>query len=204
MAVVNSRGKASIKDGPSCKFRCFSASQEALLPVVRNSRRHNMESLKGLTTPQMVDAILSSLPKKAKIVRLHVAGDFYSLAYLHAWLEVARRRPNIGFYAYTKSLHFVQKILPLCSNARLSRGQLTPNFKVTASRGGKYDHLIEVLNIREAKVIFDPSETNLEIDDNDSHAATLGGSFALMIHGVQPAGSIGAKIHYATKIKKSA
>lgn len=37
------------------------------------------------------------------LVRIHVAGDFYSAAYVHQWAEVARRCPGTKFYAYTRS-----------------------------------------------------------------------------------------------------
>ena len=73
-----------------------------------------------------------------------------------------------------------------------SNGVLLPNFMITASRGGKYDHLIEPLNMREAVVVNYDSEATMDIDHDDSHAATMGGSFNLLIHNTQPAGSIAA------------
>jgi hypothetical protein len=50
--------------------------------------------------------ISESLPPEATIVRIHVSGDFYSEAYFLAWIDVAKQRPDVKFYAYTKSLHF--------------------------------------------------------------------------------------------------
>jgi hypothetical protein len=35
-------------------------------------------------------------------VRIHDSGDFYSRAYLSAWLEIMRARQRTRFYAYTK------------------------------------------------------------------------------------------------------
>jgi len=197
-AIVNPlTGRATIQDGKNCQFRCFSASQEVLLPNVRKSRQENLATLRGKSTPQIVELILSAIPKNAKIIRLHVSGDFFSLGYLKAWLIVASRRPDLKIYCYTKSLHFIQSVSYNQLNPLLGRGQLTTNFRVTASRGGKFDHLIEVLGLREAKVVYSEDEANnlgLSIDHDDSHAAQLGGSFALIIHGTQPKGSIGAKI----------
>ncbi len=40
--------KVKLKDGPNTEFRCFSASQEALLPNVYAKRKHNYDTLKGL------------------------------------------------------------------------------------------------------------------------------------------------------------
>ena len=60
--------------------------------------------------------------------------------------------------------------------------------------GGKYDALANSVNMRTATVIFDETEAgNLQIDHNDSHAATIGGSFALLLHGIQPKGTKAAK-----------
>ena len=38
-----------------------------------------------------------------KYVRIHEAGDFYSDVYLDKWFEIARGRPDLIFYAYTRS-----------------------------------------------------------------------------------------------------
>jgi hypothetical protein len=191
-AIVGLNGKATIQDSPQCKFRCFSASQETLFPLVRRNRQNNLNTLKKLSLTNMVKTIMSSIPPDAKIIRLHVGGDFFNLTYLKAWIKVSLLCPHIGFYAYTKSLHLLAKALPLLPNAKLSRGQLTPNFRITASRGGKYDYLIDQLGIREAKVVYSENETTLPIDHTDEHAAKLGGSFALLIHNIQPKNSIAA------------
>jgi hypothetical protein len=66
---------------------------------------------------------------------------------------------------------------------------------MTASRGGRLDHLIDQHNLREAKVVFSEAEAEAlgyDIDHDDSHAAIPSlrdQSFALLIHGQQPAGS---------------
>ena len=69
------------------------------------------------------------------------------------------------------------------------------NFVLTASYGGRDDHMIQEFNLRSAKVVFseaEAAELGLEIDHDDSHAAKPSlrdKSFALLIHGTQPAGS---------------
>ena len=105
-AVVQPDGKRKIKDGKKTEFRCFSASQEVQYTNVYNSRKHNFDLLRNLHFEDMVELINGSLPKNAGIVRIHVAGDFFSRQYLDAWYIVALRNPKILFYAYTKSLRF--------------------------------------------------------------------------------------------------
>ena len=66
---------------------------------------------------------------------------------------------------------------------------------LTASRGGRLDHLIDEHNLRESKVVFSEAEADAlgyDIDHTDEHAAIPAlrlESFALLIHGVQPKGS---------------
>jgi hypothetical protein len=177
-----------IQDGPNTVFRCFSASQESLYPAVRKQRLHNFNIMKSLkTVEEMVQMIQSSLPKikksgEGKIVRLHVAGDFFNQKYFDAWLTVAKNNPDRIFYAYTKSLQYwVNRI-----------GEIPANFKLNASKGGKLDELIEQYNLKYAEVVYselEAMEKGLEIDHDDSHAYDYNHSFALLIHGTQPKGS---------------
>ena len=184
------RTTGKIQDGKHTQFRCFSASQEALFPSVRQQRWDNFEALKGLTTEQMASLIFLSIPTKASKVRVHVGGDFFSQAYFDAWVNVAKRMPDVIFYAYTKSLPYWI--------ARLD--SIPDNLILTASRGGRKDNLIDQYGLREARVVFSEDEAEklgLPIDHDDSHAYTKGGSFALLIHGTQPKGSAAGKAKQA-------
>lgn len=181
-----------ITDGPKTEFRCFSASQESLYPAVRKQRMGNFEALRKLrTVGEMVQEINSALPKvkrsgEGKIVRLHVAGDFFNQNYFDAWLEVARLNPERVFYAYTKSLQYWVNRL----------GQIPGNMKLNASVGGKQDNLIEMYSLKSAVVVYSEAEAadkGLEIDHDDSHAYAQDESFALLLHGTQPKGSKAAE-----------
>lgn len=187
--VVGDDDKAKIQDGPACKFRCFSASQEVQYPSTRGLRAHNFECLRKMRGWQQCrDLLAASLPPNIGVLRFHVSGDFFKLAYLQGALALANSRPDVLFYTYTKSLRFLTS-LPMW-NPQLGIFNPQGNFLLTASRGGKWDHLIHDLNLREAKVVFSEDEVgDLPIDHDDSHAATYGGSFALLLHGTQPKGS---------------
>ena len=187
-AVVQDNGKRKIRDGKHTEFRCFSASQEVQYTNVYNSRKHNFDILRKLSCGEMVDMMNQSLPTNAGIVRIHVAGDFFSQQYMEAWYTVALLNPSVLFYAYTKSLRYWLAI---------NEFPILHNFVLTASYGGRDDHLIdgENFNFRSAKVVFseaEAAELGLEIDHDDSHAARPSmrdQDFALLIHGTQPAGS---------------
>ena len=177
------RKTGKIQDGPDTEFRCFAASAEATYPSLRNMVWRNFELIKA-TLKNSVDAcadlICESLPKKFDIMRVHVGGDYFNVKYLQAWIEVAKRNPDKIFYSYSKSLHFFKQFA------------LPENLVLTASRGGKYDDMIDLHGWKEALVVYSEQEAidkGLEIDHDDTHAAFGKDNFALLIHGTQPKGS---------------
>ncbi len=186
LSKINFKTK-KLQDGPDTKFRCFSASSEALFPNVFNARKYNFDLLKKLKSKaEMAKLIIASLPKQATIVRIHVSGDFFNQNYFDAWIETAKKNPKVIFYAYTKSLPYWV--------ARLNA--IPENFKLTASKGGRMDNLIENNNLKFAEVVFTEEEAKdkgFEIDHDDSHAYASDKSFALLLHGSQPAGSVASK-----------
>ncbi len=197
--VVVLDGKRRIQDGPQCQFRCFSASQEVLFPALYDLRKHNFDVLRGCRgVSQCVEMIEQSMPANLGILRYHVGGGFFKQAYFDAAVEVARNHPERLFYAYMKNL----KVLQGHTFKDPSQGVFMDNFLITASRGGKYDRLIEPLRMREAVVILNEGDATMEIDHDDSHAATVGGSFNLLIHGTQPAGSDAAAAVAAQRKKQ--
>ena len=171
-----------ITDGKHTTVRCFEASLEAR-PNVRANAWRNFDALRSMKTREAMGAALrAALPPKANVIRVHVGGDFYNQAYFDAWLDVARAEPGRIFYAYTKSLPYWV--------ARL--GEIPANFKLTASRGGSHDDLIQAHGLREAVIVFSEAEAEalgLEIDHDERHAIQDLGSFALLVHGTQPKGS---------------
>lgn len=175
-----------IEDGPNTTFRCFSASQEVVYKNTQKQRWYNFELLRKLDKEGMVNLIQNSLPINAKVIRLHVSGDFFSPNYFISWLEIAKQNPDMLFYAYTKSLkYWIDNI-----------DKIPSNMKLTASKGGKNDNLISEYNLKFAQVVYSEQEAKdlgFEIDHDDSHAYGSDKSFALIIHGTQPKGSIAGK-----------
>ena len=199
------RETGKVTDGPDTVFRCFMASAEARSPSLRKLVWHNLELIKEAlkrdaqagfeNMPHTSQLINKSLPEKFDIMRVHVGGDYFSLQYLMAWIEVAKLNPDKVFYSYSKSLHlFKQFALP-------------ENLVLTASRGGKHDDLIDLHGWKEALVVYseeEAAERGLEIDHDDTHAAFGEENFALLIHGTQPAGSMASQALQAIKRKATA
>jgi hypothetical protein len=194
-AVVEN-GKRRIQDGEHTEFRCFAASSEVQYDAVFENRASNLQMIvdamkHGIVVDLIHNSIQFHRTRKTKKVRIHEAGDFFSLAYLDAWIEVAHRNPDLQFYCYSKSLEFFMG------------KELPANFFMTASYGGKYDHLIdEGYFTRYSKVVMNDDDANrlgLEVDHDDSHC--FGDKpFALLVHGTQPKGSTwGAAIRQRRK-----
>jgi len=180
--------KVKLRDGKDTLFRCFSASQEALLPNVYKKRKHNYDSLRGLHLNDMIHRLNTDLPEDTGILRWHVGGDFFNSDYFFAAINVAMMNPDKLFYAYTKSLRYWIQ--------HKDWADRIDNFVLTASRGGRYDDLIDNANLKTATVVLSPQEAaakGLPIDHDEYHAINNAGDFALLIHGTQPKGSAAAE-----------
>lgn len=66
-------------------------------------------------------------------VRIHDGGDFFSEAYLRAWLRIALGAPLTTFYCYTKEVAMFREVVEPDPPA---------NFRWVYSRGGRHDALI--------------------------------------------------------------
>ena len=176
--------KIRIVDGKNTKFRCYSASLEALHTNLRNSVWHNYNQLKDLHTNEMIKLIDSSIPSQARLIRVHTSGDFFNARYYNAFNAVARRNKSILFYAYTKRLQF------LVDSLHGINPPIPENFKYIASRGGKFDKYINGYPfLQSATVVYseqDAATKGLIIDYDERQAITSDKSFGLLIHGIQP------------------
>lgn len=113
----------------ACRAVCYAKQGSYTWPAVRAARAHNLEHFLAVGAERFAaDAIadLTRYVKRYDIVRVHDSGDFFSQAYLDAWLTIARAFPGTRFYCYTKSFHLDWSATP-------------SNFAVTQSQGGKFD-----------------------------------------------------------------
>lgn len=190
------KGDVEVARGEEAVFDCFAANQELQYDAVRANRWHNYDLLESAYRDNgiegQVDLIIRSLEfhfdnvKKTKEVRIHESGDFYNGKYLDAWMNVAKKMPDVHFYAYTKSIPLVKQ-----REDELSK---IPNFSLTLSLGGKKDDMIDKVNIKQAEVFNSPEEilaAGLILDLDDELSKIKGGkdsNFALLLHGTQEAG----------------
>jgi len=122
----------------SKSFRCYAANAERF-PAVREARWNNFEYAKRIVKEKGTIEV----PKRAKAVRIHASGDFFSQEYFDVWLRTAEKYPDKEFWAFTKSVKFWVN--------RLDR--IPPNLMLTASYGGKDDGLIKEYGLKSTIVV---------------------------------------------------
>jgi len=186
-----------IVDGPHTKFRCYAASLEVLYKAKFASDDHNTKLVRSAKTSSHIFSLLNdSMPSNLGVCRIHSSGDFFSQAYFDAWVRMAELHSDRLFYAYTKNLKVWSNKIK----------DIPANFVLTASYGGRLDHMIVENNLRYSKVIFNRHEAgNMPIDEDDSHAAnplTKEESFCLVLHGQQKKNSDAVRALYALKRQK--
>ncbi len=175
------RATGKITDGKKQEFRCYGASLEAAFPSLRALHWNNFNTIiRAGNTDNMINEILKGINKNLKIIRIHSFGDFYNNDYFKAWINVATELPYIKFFAYTKVLSYVKADKP-------------DNFSMVYSFGGKMDSELTnepvayvVKNANEADKIGVPIACKNHPSD-DYNFIQSGISFALMLHGTQPA-----------------
>jgi hypothetical protein len=95
------------------RIKCYASKAESYAPNTRLMRWHNFDLLKTCKSISSIsELILESLPENIKVIRIHSSGDFFSKIYFQAWVEVAKIRPNIIFFGYTKHLDYAIATLP--------------------------------------------------------------------------------------------
>jgi len=108
----------------ACRAVCYAKQGRMAMEAAIRAR---MGNLAASQSEHFVILALAALDQtKADTVRIHDSGDFYSQAYLDSWCDIAKARPNVLFYAYTKSL-------------RLDWSAIPANLAITQSEGGRFD-----------------------------------------------------------------
>jgi len=116
-----------------CADICYAGQGRMALPYATAPREENLFLLEERTPARVRQDLVEDLSTFRFLthVRIHDSGDFYKRWYYKTWVKVAMEMPEIIFYAYTKSLPF----LDWDSHPR--------NFRIVQSMGGKRDHNID-------------------------------------------------------------
>lgn len=96
---------------PYCDSICYAGKLEKMYPNFMGTVMHNYNMLNGLRGPDMVvllDAMIAAFVAESNkvsapnIFRIHADGDFFSMEYTAAWIEVMWMHTNVQFWVYTR------------------------------------------------------------------------------------------------------
>ena len=152
--------------GDECKEGCYAQSGCQAWKTTKQAYQENLEMYhEGILFDKMDQELTKIMKKAAKegkevYIRLHDSGDFFSFRYMCDWFLFMEDHPTVHFYAYTKSIPFMEK-------AR-EKGIIPKNFTYVYSCGGKKDELIDPKIHRHA-IIVDSEDQVPEGYVNGSH-----------------------------------
>ena len=109
-----------------CKRFCYAQDGWYRRALLKRIRRENAEV--AAEPAQFVADMRHDLAKaRPKFFRIHDSGDFFSVEYIFAWMQVVHDHPDIKFWTYTRSWR-VPELLPALEQLRR-----LPNLQLFAS-----------------------------------------------------------------------
>lgn len=108
-----------------CRKACYAKGLESRYSNVMKAYFRNWALMRNLRL--FAKEMIRSLPKTLTCVRIHVSGDFFSAAYVRAWIKICSAFPDTQFWAYTRSWR-VAKLAP-----ELEKLRALPNVHLFAS-----------------------------------------------------------------------
>lgn len=190
-AFKSQDGTITCPNASKCVIGCYAKQGSYIWSKVQLSHQNKLDLTKHPNfTEIMIDAINSKVntnKKKGKkcLIRVHDAGDFYSLDYTLSWFRIMRHfetEPSVSFYAYTKEVSRFKSL-------EVNYDNIPKNFTIIFSLGGKLDSLIDQQKDRHAKVF--QSETKLlkdgyiDASNDDTLALTSNPKVGLIYHGTK-------------------
>lgn len=166
----------TLVQGKDMRFECYAAKAERQYANVALTRWCNYLLLKQCgSVEKMAEFILQCLPKKVKIVRLHSSGDLFTVEYFKAWCLVAKARPEITVFGYTKVMAYVIAEKP-------------ENFRLQFSLGSDDDDEVDQ-NTPVCHVVPDHASADYPVvcatraDDHSDYGMIMSSkSFCLIVH----------------------
>lgn len=110
----------------ACRSVCYALDNWFQMPSHLKLYENNRRLTKRKSFVQL--AVEEIHKRKIRLLRIHVAGDFYDAEYVDKWREIAKRCPQTQFYAYTRSWTLAEIRPALLQLSRLSNLQLWFSF----------------------------------------------------------------------------
>ena len=174
-AYKTKSGKITCPFAKECVKYCYAQKGNyTRFPIIQEL----MEKKYNITKQENFVNLMNNeiIKKKAKYIRIHDSGDFYSIKYLLKWVDIAIQNKNVIFYAYTKSIKFF-------TDNKINKPK---NLKIIFSEGSKTDNLINTNRHRHARIFKDItallSAGYIDASNNDLKAITDNKKVGLVYH----------------------
>lgn len=138
-AFQSSTGLKTCPNAGACAAGCYARSGTYRWSHVAKAHEEKLQLTQDDSFIQLmikeIDSWLSKRHVDTLLVRIHDAGDFYSLEYWNRWRNIMihfRENKKVQFYAYTKQVAMFKTV------------EVPSNFRLIFSFGGKQDQLIDV------------------------------------------------------------
>jgi len=174
------------KGAGECKNYCYAIWRSNFRLRRAKVESHNYYLIyNSLINNNTDELIINSLPVNMKVLRVHDSGDFINKEYMRSWLNVAKIKTDITFYAYTKELKSLYELI-FEDNYKIPN-----NFRFIMSLDVKksYKKYIDLLEgiIRKVYIIKSIKEAekykNLPYNENEYEAILGNSDFKIAIHG---------------------
>lgn len=86
---------------PACAAHCYAIALERYRPVAARAYRRNLMRAQRRDFVRRVRAFI--IAHAVRVVRVHVAGDFFAVWYARKWLAIMHRSPRVRFYFYSRA-----------------------------------------------------------------------------------------------------
>ncbi len=171
-------GLPAVKTCPQageCTNYCYARKGRYVFGTVKSHKERCLDHSKTLSFINDICREIESHRRAGiDIVRIHDSGDFYNNLYARQWFAIAKKNPNIIFYAYTKSVDMFKEF-QISYNPN-GTNLIPDNFRVIYSYGGKQDRLINLETDRHAKIFKSEQELldegYVDCSESDLSAAT--------------------------------
>jgi hypothetical protein len=186
-AFMSQTGIKTCPNAGLCAVGCYARQGAYMFGNVKTAHEAKLALTQNDTFVGMmvadIERWLNKRNTKRLVVRIHDAGDFYSMQYLDRWIKIMSHfeaDKRVSFYAYTKQVEMFQN----------EKARLPSNFRAIFSFGGKQDKLIQIDTDFHARVFetMDQLEAaGYQNGTDDDMVAALGVSnkIGLIYHGTK-------------------
>lgn len=142
-AFQSNTGLKTCPNAGLCAAGCYARMGTYQFGNVKSKHEANLAATQTETFVSDMIAEINLILKRKTVehlkIRIHDAGDFYSLSYFKKWIAIMNHFENnsrVSFYAYSKQVKMIQEYQ--------KETALPVSFRVIFSYGGKQDSLIQI------------------------------------------------------------